>query len=211
MTALMKAERAGVDYEIEVIERDSPVVVLALHGGAVEPGTDTLARAVAGEEFSFYAFRSLAPEKGRLHHVTSHRFDEPRCLALVRRSRVALSIHGHDGATPWVFPGGRNPALRRMVMDALIRSRVPVRFSPRLMGLHPKNIVNLPEAAGVQLEVTWGLRSEMVSPLSLEDGSGGRLTEEGEGFAGALRGVLRAVKGGAASLAGAGRLEGARP
>lgn len=211
MTALMKAERAGVDYEIEVIERDSPVAVLALHGGAIEPGTDTLARAVAGEEFSFYAFRSLAPEKGRLHHVTSHRFDEPRCLALARRSRVALSIHGHDGATPWVFPGGRNPALRRMVMDALIRSRVPVRFSPRLMGLHPRNVVNLPETAGVQIEVTWGLRSESVSPLSVPRWQEGRLTDRGRAFAAALHEVLRAVGRRLETAEKAGRLEGARP
>ncbi len=200
MTALLKGERAGVDYEIEITERDSPVVVLALHGGAVEPGTDALARAVAGKEFSLYVFRSLDAAKGRLHHVTSHRFDEPRCLALAHRSRVALSIHGHDGAPPWVFPGGRNAALRKMVMDALIRNEMPVRFAPRLMGLHRRNVVNLPEGAGVQLEVTWGLRSELVAPLSMEGWAEGRITARGKAFAGALREVFLAV--GAAGTAG---------
>ncbi|MFQ5915576.1 MAG: poly-gamma-glutamate hydrolase family protein, partial [Nitrospinota bacterium] len=186
-------ERSGEDYEIEVLERGSPVLVLALHGGAVEPGSDVLARAVAGEEFNFYAFRSLDPAKGRLHHVTSHRFDEPRCLALAKGCRVALSIHGHDGAPPWVFPGGRNGALRKMVMDALIRRDIPVRFAPRLMGLHRKNVVNLPRTAGVQLEVTWGLLSESVSPLSAERWAEGRLTDRGKAFAGALRDVMLAV------------------
>ena len=38
MTALLEGEREGVDYEIETIERDSPVAVLAVHGGAIEPG-----------------------------------------------------------------------------------------------------------------------------------------------------------------------------
>jgi phage replication-related protein YjqB (UPF0714/DUF867 family) len=196
MMALLKTEREGVDYEIESIERGSPVAVLALHGGAIEPGTDVLARAVAGDEFGFYAFRSLAPEKGRLHHVTSHRFDEPVCTALAGRSRVALSIHGHDAAPPWVFPGGRNAALRKMVMDALIRIGVPVRFAPRLMGLHRRNAVNLAKAAGVQIEVTWGLRSDLVAPLSVEGWADGRLTERGRVFTGALRKVLLDVCGG---------------
>ena len=199
MTALLERERDGVDYEIETIERDSPVAVLAVHGGTIEPGTDALARAVAGEAFSFYAFRSLVPEKGRLHHVTSHRFDEARCVALARRARVALSIHGHDGAPPWVFPGGRNMPLRKIVMDALIRRGVPVRFAPRLMGLHRKNVVNLPREAGVQLEVTWGLRAQLVAPLSVETWARGRLTGRGRDFAGALREALSAVAGSAAA------------
>ena len=191
MTALLEGERDGVDYEIEINQRNSSVVVLAIHGGAIEPGTDVLARAVAGESFSFYAFRSLDPTKGRLHHVTSHRFDEPQCLALVKRSRIALSIHGHDGAPPWVFPGGRNAAFRKVVMDALITKEVPVRFSPRLMGLHPRNVVNLPEAAGVQIEFTWGLRSELISPLSVDEWAEARLTDRGEMVAEALRDAFR--------------------
>ena len=198
MTALLEGEREGVDYEIETIERDSPVAVLAVHGGAIEPGTDALARAVAGEAFSFYAFRSLVPKKGRLHHVTSHRFDEARCVALARRARVALSIHGHDGAPPWVFPGGRNMGLRKMVMDALIRRGVPVRFAPRLMGLHRKNVVNLPRDAGVQIEVTWGLRTQLVAPLSVDTWAGGRLTRRGLAFVDALREALSAAGGGGA-------------
>lgn len=204
MTALLEKEIEGVDFEIEMVERSSSVAVLALHGGAIEPGTDILARAVAGENFSFYAFRSRVPDKGRLHHVTSHRFDEPRCQSLARRARVALSIHGHDGAPPWVFPGGRNMGLRKMIMDALIRRGVPVRFAPRLRGMHRRNVVNLPETAGVQLEVTWGLRQEWVNPLSVEAWAEGRLTDRGAEVVSSLRHVLRAADGGTAGSRAAG-------
>ena len=85
--------------------------------------------------------------------------------------------------------------LRKIVMDALIRRGVPVRFAPRLMGLHRKNVVNLPREAGVQLEVTWGLRAQLVAPLSVETWARGRLTRRGLAFVDALREALSAVGG----------------
>lgn len=184
MTALLRGERAGWDYAIEWVRRDSPILVLAPHGGAIEEGTDTLARAIAGEDFSFYTFRSLRAEKARLHHVTSHRFDEPHCLELLRASALALSIHGYDAVLPVVFPGGRNMALRKLMMDALIRGGFPVRFHRRLMGLEPRNPVNLPAWAGVQLELSLGLRRELLN------GQEGGFTERGRQFVEAVRGVL---------------------
>jgi phage replication-related protein YjqB (UPF0714/DUF867 family) len=53
---LARAHMIGVDFEIRLREVPGAILVLAPHGGAIEPGTSEIANAIAGKDYSFYAF-----------------------------------------------------------------------------------------------------------------------------------------------------------
>ncbi|SFD31279.1 Protein of unknown function [Tropicimonas isoalkanivorans] len=70
-------ERLDIDYRIQVLDRGSETVILAPHGGWIEPDTSEIATAIAGSDISFYAFEALRIGPHGQFHITSHRFDEP--------------------------------------------------------------------------------------------------------------------------------------
>ena len=88
---LAAGEAEGIHYRIRVIDRASPIAVVAPHGGRIEAGTSQTAALIAADIFSLYCFEGLVA--GRRLHITSARFDEPRALALVESCR-----HRHWGA-----------------------------------------------------------------------------------------------------------------
>jgi phage replication-related protein YjqB (UPF0714/DUF867 family) len=53
--ALSRAELADA-FRIVCLDRGSSVAVLAPHGGKTEVGTSDIARAIAGDDWSFYSF-----------------------------------------------------------------------------------------------------------------------------------------------------------
>jgi phage replication-related protein YjqB (UPF0714/DUF867 family) len=69
------------------------LAVVALHGGAIDPGSSEIANDIAGEESSFYAFEGLKAADNTDLHITATRFDEPMCLSLIGPSRVVVTIH----------------------------------------------------------------------------------------------------------------------
>ena len=83
--ALADATIAGTDYRITVVARPpSTVAIIAPHGGSIERRTSAIARAIAGDDFNLYLFEGLdASGSFEDLHITSHRFDEPACLALI--------------------------------------------------------------------------------------------------------------------------------
>ena len=83
---------AGVDYRIRAEDRGSAVVILAPHGGTIEPETGLIAKAIAGRDLSFYVFEALKPGAHGDFHITSHRFDEPQALALVGGAELILAV-----------------------------------------------------------------------------------------------------------------------
>src|SRR5208283_1153431 len=119
---LAVCETEGVHYRIRMIERASPIVVVAPHGGRIEVGTSQTATLIAGEDFSLCCFEGLV--SGRRLHITSARFDEPKGLALVEASEIAIAIHGRadkgDHQTVWM--GGLHHALRDEIGISLERS-----------------------------------------------------------------------------------------
>jgi len=124
-SALCEWETAGVDYRIRFENRSSDVLILAPHGGFIEPVTSQIAEQVAAQSFCFYSFEGL--NAGRLHHelhITSEHFDEPVALGLVSKARIVLAIHGRmdgdDPQTSWV--GGLDTPLRDLIVQALRQS-----------------------------------------------------------------------------------------
>ena len=147
-------ETEDVHFRVRMVERISPIVIVAPHGGRIEPGTSEIAALVAAEDFSLYSFEAIVPNK-RLH-ITSTRFDEPRGLALVAASDIAVAVHGRadtdDPRTIWM--GGLHIGLRDAVADSLERAGFRTSTAHHMQGRHPHNICNKCRLqAGIQLEL----------------------------------------------------------
>jgi phage replication-related protein YjqB (UPF0714/DUF867 family) len=161
-------EVRGTHFTVNAQDRHTAVVVIAPHGGFIEPGTSEIAKAIAGEDFSFYSFEGLI--RGRPHgdlHITSHLFDEPEGLELVGSTQTAVAVHGRkDGDDPaTVLLGGRNAALRDAIALSLKEAGFPVGLAePKMDARDPGNICNRGSTgAGVQLELPLTLRKTLVA------------------------------------------------
>jgi len=159
---LAKGQTEGADFQVR-IERnpESSVAILAPHGGAIEAGTSEIARAVAGLEFNLYLFEGTR-RSGNYHalHLTSHLFDEPRCLGLLSGCDHVIAIHGCRGDTPQVLLGGLDAALKARIAEAILAAGIDARLAGhKFRAVHPRNICNRGRrGAGVQLELTSALR-----------------------------------------------------
>ncbi len=160
---LAAAHEQDKDYRITVQDRGTRVVILAPHGGTIEPETASIARAVAGDDLSFYLFEALHAGAHGDYHITSHRFDEPRALALVAGADTSIAIHGRkDDGSDTVWLGGRDETLRDAVGDALRAAGFGAALNTALPGVHPSNICNRTRSgAGVQLELPRSLRRNL--------------------------------------------------
>lgn len=192
----LKAEQTeGRDFRVRVAMREeATIAVIAPHGGAIEPGTSELAFAIAGEQLSFAIFDGTKAAQNRDLHITSTNFDEPRCTDVVARSRTAVAIHGENSQEATVFIGGADPMLRSHISNALEETGFTVREheNPDLQGVSRANICNRGSSkAGVQLELSHGLRSTLFE--SLNAAGRARQTEVFHRFVDAVRqGLSRA-------------------
>ncbi len=163
---LAAAQREGIDFRVRVVERPaSQVAIIAPHGGSIERRTTAIARALAGAEFNLYLFEGL-DDAGSFDvlHITSHRFDEPRCLRLVQRCSTVIAVHGCAGDEPGVMLGGRDRALGARLASALQPLAIAVRRDGHpYPGTHRRNICNRGASGrGVQLELSDALRGAAV-------------------------------------------------
>lgn len=151
----------GRDYRIRIRKtKGSRAAVIAPHGGGIEPGTSRIARLVAGEDLGFYLFEGIKNGGGNaVLHVTSHNFDEPSCLNVIKSATVVVAIHGCSGPSR-VCIGGLDSILKGILMDELIAVSLPAAMDcPDFMAAHPMNICNRGSIkAGAQLEISPDLR-----------------------------------------------------
>jgi phage replication-related protein YjqB (UPF0714/DUF867 family) len=159
---LARHEIEGKDYRVEVLERaQASVLVVAPHGGMIEAGTSQIAASIAGADFQLFCFEGLKPYgENRALHITSHRFDHPRCLELATRSALVLSVHGCLGESR-LHVGGLDLETAGCISQALAAAGFDVEWpSARYPGRHPSNICNRGMSGkGVQLEITYDLRA----------------------------------------------------
>jgi phage replication-related protein YjqB (UPF0714/DUF867 family) len=163
-SALAACETEGVHYRIRMIDRASPIVIVAPHGGNIEPGTSQTAALIAADRYSLYCFEGIV--SGRRLHITSARFDEPRGCALVEASEIAIGIHGRadgdDHQTIWL--GGLHERLRDKIGGALERNGFNTSTDHHMQGKKPGNICNRGRLrAGVQLELPRSLRDTFLN------------------------------------------------
>jgi phage replication-related protein YjqB (UPF0714/DUF867 family) len=169
----------------EFIERlsddavQSALLVLAPHGGDIEPHTDDQATQVAlrvdGATVWLCKGFSTGPGRAARFHITSDEIRE-ECFPLLgsvaaRGFQYAVSFHGFVQPAPTVLVGGAGPAWLRLWVAAAVRrtvaeSGITVRVARKgepFNGDDPANIVNrltLGGRGGVQLEQTIEARSD---------------------------------------------------
>jgi phage replication-related protein YjqB (UPF0714/DUF867 family) len=195
--ALCDSETEGVDFRVLAVKREgSGIAIVAPHGGAIEPGTSEVATEVAGVDLSLALFEGIKSEgeNWRLH-LTSTNFDEPRCIELVRNADVVVAIHGEASAEPAVFLGGRDRE-RRAQLESMLKRHgytVEIHGNAGLHGLSAGNICNRGRnGAGVQLELSLGLRLTFFQSRSLTADGRKNPTDELFRFTSAVRqGILR--------------------
>jgi phage replication-related protein YjqB (UPF0714/DUF867 family) len=170
---------------VEAQATDNPEgqkIVLALHGGGIEPGTSEIALAVAGYHPATFAlatdclglhdlwiFEGLLADQNSQLHVTSTNYNDPIALKLVQISRRCLSLHGLSGApgSADIQIGGRDTELSSIVLEELTAAGISaaIRGDANTNGSDPKNICNKTTiSAGVQLEMVATFRESLFAP-----------------------------------------------
>jgi len=158
---LADCEVEGQDYRIRVELRNPRVLIMAPHGGRIEPATVEIAEAIAGTNYSFYAFEGQKKDGNRGLHIESHLFDEPRALKAVEKADVVITVHGQiDQKDEFIMAGGLHTHLRSKIEHQLegagFQTRPP---AEGMMGTDPQNICNRGKLRqGVQLEVSRKVR-----------------------------------------------------
>lgn len=147
----------------------SATLILAPHGGGIEPGTSELAEAIATDDHSLYLFEGLKVSGNLDLHITSANFDEPTCREIVVEADRVIAIHGDDTEDAVVFIGGLDQGgierLSRSLVLAGFAVKAPDR--PNLKGDSKMNVCNRGRTgAGVQLEISDGLRNTFFRALS---------------------------------------------
>ena len=166
---------AGKSDISEHLHLGGPLGLVAIHGGGIEPGTEEIARFVAyhsGASLYIYAGRRAT---GNLAlHRPSHRLklqDRPLVIKFLNHVNTVISIHGHARDERCVYVGGLHQAMVRQFVEVTQAALChyewifdPESIPPGIRGQNPDNIVNLPPAQGMQLELPRDLRRTKPSP-----------------------------------------------
>ena len=152
------------DWEIETTNQNSPVTILAIHGGGIEPATTELAQTIAEQgKYNYFSFKGIRSKGNNELHVTSIHYDDKDALNLVRNSERAIAIHGCTGDNSAVYIGGNDHRLIELISESLKDIGVDVQGAPfSISGTQDNNIINqTKQDGGVQLELTSQLRKEL--------------------------------------------------
>lgn len=151
----------GVEEQCEL---RSPFGLMAFHGGSLERGTDAIATAAADRAgASLYVVRQPPDLRWHIPSAAIDPADSPQLAAFVDHVDVAVAVHGYGRVGMWttLLLGGRNRSLATQLAVALRAGLGPdftivddvLAIPDGLRGQHPRNPVNLPRHAGVQLEL----------------------------------------------------------
>jgi phage replication-related protein YjqB (UPF0714/DUF867 family) len=160
-------------------------VIIAPHGGGIEPGTSELCLAVAGYHpatlpevppagvtYDYWMFEGVRASGNAPLHVPSTGCDDGMAVSLCAGALNALSLHGFEPKPPQLPPdekvvlvGGTNGVLGQLLLDGfeptVIKAQTAGGFG-ELNGDNPANIVNRTlTGTGVQLELSEPLRDTM--------------------------------------------------
>ena len=157
-------EIEGQDYRIRTCLRNSPFLVMAPHGGKIEPGTTDIAEAIADNDHSFYSFEGIKADGNGILHIQSHLFDEPRAMEDIREAEIVVTVHGHaEKENEFVMVGGLNTYLKSEIERELRSSGFQIREAAQgLKAIDPANICNRGRSGkGLQLEISRRLRDSL--------------------------------------------------
>lgn len=169
---LKKYEELNKDYKISIRDAGSPITIIAPHGGKIEPGTSDIAKNIAKKNYNCYCFEGIKKRNNTSLHITSHKFDEPNALNLIKRSKIVVAIHACTGDDSLVYLGGLDTVLIKAIEFELKNNGIHVsNDNNKFRGLNPDNICNRGATRkGVQIEVTRGLRDDPEKKQRLSKG-----------------------------------------
>jgi phage replication-related protein YjqB (UPF0714/DUF867 family) len=186
---LNENETKGRDCLIHFRHAKSGILVMAPHGGGIEPGTTEIADAVAGMEHSFYCFDGVKRLDNWDLHITSRQFDEPIGIDIAKNSQTIVTMHGCKEKGKIIYIGGRDKPLKEKIIKATKLAGFAVKESSRHPGINELNICNRSRTGrGVQLEISMGLRLTMFQDISRMKRK--KTTEVFDKFVNAVRSAL---------------------
>ena len=176
-------------------------LIVAPHGGGIEPGTSEIMRAVAeAGNWAWYEFAGFL-RKGNHEglHIASALFDEPTLLALLPRTKLVVSVHGSQNEdAPVVFVGGKwdegREAMTAAINGTTDKHGVEAVAAPaHLSGADPANIANRGTLGqGIQLEFSRSARNLLFPPDCSREARGRRSASLGA-LAKAIHGALKKI------------------
>jgi phage replication-related protein YjqB (UPF0714/DUF867 family) len=114
------------DRHFRVVSGNHPQVrdclLVAPHGGSIEPMTSEIVSAVAGViKRAFYLFEGqLRPNNWDAFHIDSTSFDEPDFETLVAKTQLVVSFHGAERDQKCtIYVGGLHEEGRGLMVEAL--------------------------------------------------------------------------------------------
>lgn len=157
MTSLMKSTKEGVDWKIFTKDEKNATVIVAPHGGGIEPGTTEIAGSIAKKSNSgYYTFEGLREDNNSELHVTSSNYDEPKAQKIIGQSKRTVTIHRTSRKGADVYIGGRDSDLKHKIKKNLTKRGFKVENATGdISGKSVENITNKNKReAGVQLEIS---------------------------------------------------------
>jgi len=193
----LKGKEPDDNYsETEITDRNSWLIVVAPHGGQIEPHTDAIATKLAGDKFNLIVFRGLIPDEEECYntlHVDSRKFRTPALLKLQDQaeSKLTLSVHGlkdrDEGPKEVVWIGGKKEVLRERLSSALVAAGFSAIDAVKEgmsgpLGRQNDNFINL-KSEGIQLEISRSMRNMLAETPERLNSFGGVIIGVLEGFA----------------------------
>lgn len=149
------------DWEIVTRNLGSQVIITAIHGGGIEPGTTEIADLTAQKgEYDYFSFKGTKSKGNEDLHVTFRNYDQSVLMEMIKNKTNAVAIHGCDGDGNIIYIGGKDQKLIHEMTKQFEQLNINVEQAPEhISGAHDDNIINCCKTgAGVQLELTLGLR-----------------------------------------------------
>jgi phage replication-related protein YjqB (UPF0714/DUF867 family) len=163
-------------------------LLVAPHGGGIEPGSSEIMRAVAHlGGWAWYEFAGFLRQGNKQAlHVASTDFDEPTLKGMLPQAGFVVAFHGaSESQEPLVYIGGKWKLGRQTVAEAInasfeehgIRAADATEHgsAAHLRGLDDSSITNRGKRMeGVQLEFTRAARNLLFPPDSSREARGRR-------------------------------------
>ncbi|MBL7572777.1 poly-gamma-glutamate hydrolase family protein [Staphylococcus saccharolyticus] len=169
---LKKNTHKNKDWRIDTKTRkNKKILVTAIHGGGIEPGTTEIARRISNVgKYNFFTFEDLRKSNNDQLHITSTHFSEPHLQKMLKDTKETISIHGFSGDNPIVYIGGKDKGMSKAIATQLRRKGFTVKESPENIDTQSSdNFVNKNESnSDVQLELTTALRKEFFKHYKLD-------------------------------------------
>ena len=189
---LARGHVLGRDFRVAFGDAKMEVCLLiAPHGGGIEPGTSEILRAVVeAGGWAWYEFAGfLRQGNHEALHISSTEFDEPTLKSMLPRAGFIVAFHGaSESGDSVVFVGGKWAHGRRTVMESINKAFADHQIlavdaadnavPDHLRGFDDWSITNRGKRTeGIQLEFSRGARNLLFPPDSSREARGRRSSQ----------------------------------